>query len=191
MSPAVVDLLLVATDAIEALLAQASSGGALGVNVAPILEALRAGALPAQEVGSAAPKTDYAGVERRRSVRASVERLDQLANSMGEILLSRQALAERHRQMLALLPEMDALLGRLRKVENFRLMKGLRGAFLRIINDLEQDTVNLGYLAEGVYQQTMSLRLLPLASITEDFERSLRDLARSLGKDLDFTVSGK
>ena len=37
----------------------------------------------------------------------------------------------------------------------------------------------------------MELRLLPLATITEDFERTLRDLARSLGKELDFTVTGK
>ena len=33
--------------------------------------------------------------ERRKSVRASVERLDQLSNLMGEVLLSRQAFAER------------------------------------------------------------------------------------------------
>ncbi|MHB8708681.1 MAG: Hpt domain-containing protein, partial [Desulfuromonadales bacterium] len=85
LSSAVVDLLLVATDAIEALLAQASAGGALAVNVAPIIEALQAGALPEQDAAAAAT-SDYAGVERRRSVRASVERLDQLANGMGEIL---------------------------------------------------------------------------------------------------------
>jgi two-component system chemotaxis sensor kinase CheA len=191
VTPAIIDLLLVATDAIEALLAQASSGGSLGVNVAPILEALQAGELPEQSASPTAAPSNYSGVERRRSVRASVERLDQLANCSGEILLSRQALAERQRQLFALLPMMDTFLGRLRLAENYRLMQELRGAFLRIVSDLEQDAVQLGYQAEDIYQRAMELRLLPLATITEDFERTLRDLARSLGKEISFTVSGK
>ncbi|MCM2265843.1 MAG: hybrid sensor histidine kinase/response regulator [Desulfuromonadales bacterium] len=191
LSPAVVDLLLVATDAIEALLAQASAGGTLSVNVAPIIEALRAGALPEQTIESAATNAAHPGVERRRSVRASVERLDQLTNCMGEILLSRQALAERQRQLLTLIPVMDSFLVQLHRTENHQRMKELRSSFVRIVSDLEQDTVHLGYQAEDIYQRAMELRLLPLATITEDFERSLRDLARTLGKELDFTVTGK
>jgi len=191
LSPPVIDLLLVATDAIEALLAQASAGGAVAVNVAPILEALQAGVLPEQPIAPTAATPGQPGIERRRSVRASVERLDQLANCMGEILLSRQALTERQRELLTLVPVMDAFLAQLHQAENYRLMKELRGAFVRIISDLEQDAVNLGYQAEDIYQRAMELRLLPLATITEDFERTLRDLARTLGKELDFTVTGK
>lgn len=190
LTPAVIDLLLVATDAIEALLAQASAGNALDVNVAPILEALQTGALP--ELAAPAPAAEQAGgIERRKSVRASVERLDQLANLMGEILLSRQSLAERQRQLRELLSGMDAFLGRLRKADNYRQMKALRDALLRVSGDLEQDAVQLGYQAEEVYQRTMELRLLPFSTITDDFERTLRDLARTLGKELDFAVSGK
>lgn len=190
LTPAVIDLLLVATDAIEALLAQASAGGALDVNVAPILDALQAGALPEQ--ATAPVVTPGQGqIERRKSVRASVERLDQLSNLMGEILLSRQALGERQRQLLALLARMDGFLDRLHQAEDYRLMKEMRNTLLKIGNDLAQDAIQFGYQAEEVYQRTMELRLLPLATITDDFERSLRDLARSLGKELDFTVTGK
>lgn len=191
LTPAVIDLLLVTTDAIEALLAQASAGGAVTVNVAPILEALEAGALPEQPAAATPAKTGPASVERRKSVRASVERLDQLSNCLGEILLSRQSLAERQRQLRTLVPVMDDFLGRLRKAENYQAMKTLRSAFVRIVGELEQDAVQLGYQAEDVYQRTMELRLLPLATITEEFERTLRDLARSLGKELDFSVTGK
>jgi two-component system chemotaxis sensor kinase CheA len=190
LTPAVIDLLLVATDAIEALLAQASAGGALAVNVAPILEALQAGALP-EQVSAPVVAPSQGQVERRKSVRASVERLDQLSNLMGEILLSRQALGERQRQLMALLARVDTFLGRLRQAEDYRLMKEMRNTLLKIGNDLAQDAIQFGYQAEEVYQRTMELRLLPLATITEDFERSLRDLARSLGKELDFTVTGK
>ncbi len=189
LSPAITDLLLVATDAIEALLAQASAGGAVGVNVAPIIEALQAGALPEQK--SAPVVAASGGVERRRSVRASVERLDQLSNLMGEVLLSRQAFSERQRQLLVLLKEMDVFLERLRKAENYQQMKQLRGTLQRIASELAQDTIQFSYQAEDIYQRTMELRLLPLASITDDFERTLRDLARSLGKEIDFVVEGK
>ena len=188
LSPALIDLLLVATDAIEALLAQASAGGVVGVNVAPIIEALQAGALPEQK---AAPVVAAPAAERRRSVRASVERLDQLSNLMGEILLSRQALTEHQRQLSGLLPQIDAFLDRLRRAENFRQMKQIRGVLQKICNELAQDTTQLGYQAEEIYQRTMQLRLLPLATVTDEFERALRDLARSLGKEIDFVVEGK
>ena len=189
LTPAVIDVLLVATDAIEALLAQASAGGAVSVNVAPIIEALQGGALPEHKAAPVAAPAPVA--ERRRSVRASVERLDQLSNMMGEILLSRQALAERQRQLLGLLPKMDAFIERLNRAENSQQMKELRGTLQRICSGLAQDTIMLGYQAEEIYQRTMELRLLPLASITDDFERTLRDLARSLGKELDFVCEGK
>ena len=94
--------------------------------------------------------------------------------------------AEHQRQLLGLLPQIDVFLDRLNKTENVQLMKQLRAGLQRICNELAQDTIQLGYQAEDIYQRTMELRLLPLASITDDFERSLRDLARALGKEIDF-----
>ncbi len=184
-----IDVLLVATDAIEALMAQAQSGGGISVNVDTVVKALETGAI-ADDQPEAQPAAAYQGVERRTSIRASVERLDQLVNRMGEILLSQKAMNERQLQMSALLQELDASMSRLHVHEDVAF-KGLRNKMVALINDFERDRMQLGYQAEDVYQRTMELRLLPLATITDEFERSLRNLARSLKKEVNFMVQGQ
>jgi len=184
-----VDVLLVATDAIEALMAQAQSSGGISVNVDTVVKALETGTIAdEQEQVEVAP--DYKGTERRTSVRASVERLDQLVNRMGEILLSQKAMEARQQQMTQLLQQMDSSLGLLQGVDEHSL-QALRGNMVNLINDFERDRLQLGYQAEDVFQRTMELRLLPLATATDDFERSLRNLARNLKKEVNFIVQGQ
>jgi len=185
-----IDVLLVATDAIEALMAQAQSGGGISVNVDTVVKALETGSIaetPAEETPAAQA---YQGVERRTSIRASVERLDQLVNRMGEILLSQKAMKERQRQMSDLLQELDASISRLH-VQEDTAVKSLRNNMIALINNFERDRMQLGYQAEDVYQRTMELRLLPLATITDEFERALRNLARNLKKEVNFKVQGQ
>jgi two-component system chemotaxis sensor kinase CheA len=184
-----VDVLLVATDAIEALMAQAQSSGGISVNVDTVVKALESGALDATQDEANAP--DYQGTERRTSVRASVERLDQLVNRMGEILLSQKAMTARQAQMTTLLQELDSSMGRLQASDDGSSLQSLRGNMVALISDFERDRLQLGYQAEDVYQRTMELRLLPLATITDEFERSLRNLARNLKKEVNFTVKGQ
>ncbi len=189
-SPDLVDVLLVATDAIEALMTQAQSGGGISVNVDTVVKALKTGSISeGQKEAAVAP--DYQGVERRTSVRASVERLDQLVNRMGEILLSQKAMAARQQQMTNLLSQMDSSLGILRSRSDDHTLQALRSSMVSLINDFERDRLQFGYQADDVYQRTMELRLLPLATITDDFERSLRNLARNLKKEVNFTVQGQ
>ena len=190
LSADLVDVMLVATDAIEALTAEAHSGGEVSVNVDNVVEALETGKLHEAQLSKAAAQASP-GSERRKSVRASVERLDELVNNMGEILLCHQSLVERQKQMKTLLQKMDLFLGRLHDTEDYQVMNGIRHDMATILNDVEHDSLQLGYQAQDVYQRTMELRLLPLATITDDFERSIRDLARSLGKEVRFVVSGQ
>ena len=185
-----IDVFLVATDAIEALMAQAQSGGGISVNVDTVVKALESGAL-SEEHTEAEVSPDYQGSERRTSVRASVERLDQLVNRMGEILLSQKAMEARQQQMTALLQQMDSFIGHLQVTDDGHALKSLRGNMVGLINDFERDRLQLGYQAEDVYQRTMELRLLPLASTTDEFERSLRNLARNLKKEVNFVVQGQ
>ena len=185
-----VDVLLVATDAIEALMAQAQSSGGISVNVDTVVKALETGSITEDQTGAEAAK-DYQGSERRTSVRASVERLDQLVNRMGEILLSQKAMEARQKQMTDLLHQMDRGVGGLKLAEEDPCLSALRNSLVNLISDFERDRLQLGYQAEDVYQRTMELRLLPLATATDDFERSLRNLARNLKKELNFTVQGQ
>ncbi|MBE0575535.1 MAG: hybrid sensor histidine kinase/response regulator [Desulfuromonadales bacterium] len=184
-----IDVLLVATDAIEALMAQAQAGGGISVNVDTVVKALKSGSI-AEEQAKTEVAPDYQGTERRTSVRASVERLDQLVNRMGEILLSQKTMAARQRQMTDLLHQLDSLTAHLR-VAGDQSLQTFRSNMLGLINDFERDRLQLGYQAEDVYQRTMELRLLPLATVTDDFERSLRNLARNLKKEVNFIIQGQ
>jgi two-component system chemotaxis sensor kinase CheA len=185
-----VDVLLVAADAIEALMAQAQSSGGISVNVDTVVKALESGSIGDEEIETE-KIPDYQGAERRTSVRASVERLDQLVNRMGEILLSQKAMDARQQQMNAVLQQMDGSLNHLHFTDDGQALKALRNSLVGLISDFERDRLQLGYQAEDVYQRTMELRLLPLASTTDEFERSLRNLARSLKKELNFIVKGQ
>jgi two-component system chemotaxis sensor kinase CheA len=184
-----IDVLLVATDAIEALMAQAQAGGGISVNVDTVVKALQSGSI-AEEQAKTEVAPDYQGTERRTSVRASVERLDQLVNRMGEILLSQKSMAARQRQMTDLLHQLDSLTAHLRGAGDHSLQT-FRKNMVGLINDFERDRLQLGYQAEDVYQRTMELRLLPLATVTDDFERSLRTLARNLKKEVNFIIQGQ
>ena len=48
-------------------------------------------------------------------------------------------------------------------------LKALRSSLVSLINDFDRDRMQLGYQAEDVYQRTMELRLLPLASTADEF----------------------
>lgn len=189
-TPDLVDVLLVAGDAIEALMAQAQSAGGISVNVDTVVKALETGTIEEEDAEST-PPSDYQGAERRTSIRASVERLDQLVNRMGEILLSQKTMASRQQQMSELLKQIDSSFGHLHFSDDGHSLKALRSSLISLINDFERDRMQLGYQAEDVYQRTMELRLLPLASTTDEFERSLRNLARNLKKEVNFIVKGQ
>ncbi len=190
LSSDLIDVLLVATDAIEALMAQAQSSGGISVNVDTVVKALETGTI-SEEQADAGIVPDYKGTERRTSIRASVERLDQLVNRMGEILLSQKAMEARQQQMTDLLQQMDSSVGQLQVADDDHSLRSLRSNLVNLINDFERDRLQLGYQAEDVYQRTMELRLLPLATATDDFERSLRNLARTLKKEVNFIVQGQ
>lgn len=189
LTPALIDLLLVATDALEALTAQAHSGGEIAVNVDAVLEGLKTGVLPEHPV----LLTPRAGEEKaeRETVRASVAKLDQMVNLLGEIFIVRRMLEERGRQMNGLQGRLDGFLRRLRRAENYYLCKDILDDFTRLTLDFERDTLALGYLAGELHDGAMELRMLPLSTITDDLVRMTRDLARDQQKEIHFSLSGE
>jgi two-component system chemotaxis sensor kinase CheA len=190
LTAGLIDLLLVATDALEALTAQAHSGGEIAVNVEMVLEGLRTGVLP--EVPAAPPPTAVVPEKvERETVRASVARLDQLINLLGETLIVRRMFEERGRQLDALRGRMEVFLRRLRKAENYRLAKAILDELTRFGLDFERDTLALNYLTEELHTSAMELRMLPLATITDDLVRMARDLAREQQKEVDFALRGE
>jgi two-component system, chemotaxis family, sensor kinase CheA len=96
------------------------------------------------------------------TLRVPVEKVDQLINLVGELVIT-QAMLAQHRD------GMDPTLYR-------QLAKGLA--------DLDRNTRDL-------QQAVMSIRMIPMSTVYSRFPRMLRELAASLGKKVDFVTLGE
>lgn len=95
------------------------------------------------------------------SIRVSVEKVDQLINLVGELVIT-QAMIEQRSSML------DPMV------------------YERLLNSVNQLTRNTRDLQEAV----MSIRMMPMDYVFSRFPRMVRDLAGKLGKKVDFITHG-
>jgi two-component system chemotaxis sensor kinase CheA len=96
------------------------------------------------------------------TLRVSVEKVDQLINLVGELVITQAMLAQNSKSVdLALHQQMAAGLA-----------------------DLERNTRDL-------QESVMSIRMIPMSVVFNRFPRMLRDLAAKLGKKVDFVTHGE
>jgi two-component system, chemotaxis family, sensor kinase CheA len=95
------------------------------------------------------------------SIRVSVEKVDQLINLVGELVITQAMIEQRT--------------GSLDPIENERLL-----------SSVSQLTRNTRDLQEAV----MSIRMMPMDSVFSRFPRMVRDLASKLGKRVEFVTHG-
>jgi two-component system chemotaxis sensor kinase CheA len=128
-------------------------------------------ALPITEINSAAPDAngekkgkrdgDKAANPETTSIRVSIEKVDQLINLVGELVIT-QAMIEQRTDML------DPMSNE------------------RLLNSVSQLTRNTRDLQEAV----MSIRMMPMDYVFSRFPRMVRDLAAKLEKKVDFVTHG-
>jgi two-component system chemotaxis sensor kinase CheA len=125
--------------------------------------------LPAAKVAAAAPaepkkseKPASGAAPESTTLRVSVEKVDQLINLVGELVITQAMLTQQARQL-------DA-------VQYQALLSG--------VADLERNT---RLLQDAV----MSIRMIPMAFVFSRFPRMLRDLAGRLGKDIELKTVGE
>ena len=121
------------------------------------------------DVGSASParapaKTEKAPAAALESstLRVSVEKVDQLINLVGELVITQAMLAQNSKQIDTALYQ--------------QLAAGLA--------DLDRNTRDL-------QESVMSIRMIPMSMVFSRFPRMLRDLAAKLGKKVDFVTQGE
>ena len=95
------------------------------------------------------------------SIRVSVEKVDQLINLVGELVITHAMIEQRAGGLDPMLHE-------------------------RLLNGISQLTRNTRDLQESV----MSIRMMPMDFVFSRFPRMVRDLAAKLGKKVDFITSG-
>jgi two-component system chemotaxis sensor kinase CheA len=106
-------------------------------------------------VGAGAPSGESS------SIRVSIEKVDQLINLIGELVITQAMIEQRSDNLDPMLHE-------------------------RLLNSIGQLTRNTRDLQEAV----MSIRMMPMDFVFSRFPRMVRDLAGKLGKKVDFITNG-
>jgi two-component system chemotaxis sensor kinase CheA len=96
------------------------------------------------------------------TLRVSVEKVDQLINLVGELVITQAMLAQNSKQV------------------DTALYQQLAGG----LADLERNTRDL-------QESVMSIRMIPMSMVFSRFPRMLRDLAAKLGKKVEFVTQGE
>ncbi len=190
VTPELVDLLLLAIDAIDELVLAARSGEPVKTDVDALIAGLDTGILPATKSPEAGDKK----VSRKASaetVRTSVSRLDTLVNLIGEVQIARGMLQDKFDSMDRMRQRLDQFMGRLRKAENYQILKGIQDDLGSLFAAAEMDLFTIEQQSGMLQSEAMGLRMQPLSTITDDFETLLRGMAREQGKEVAFTVTGK
>jgi two-component system, chemotaxis family, sensor kinase CheA len=110
----------------------------------------------------AAPRAKAGSTTDSSTLRVSVEKVDQLINLVGELVITQAMLAQNSKGG--------------ERAYNEQMLAGL--------NDLERNTRDL-------QEAVMSIRMIPMSLVFNRFPRMLRDLASKLGKKVEMVTLGE
>ena len=116
---------------------------------------------PAPRAASSSSAAKGSALSESTSIRVSIERVDQLINLVGELVITQSMLAQTAQVEL---------------LDNERLYERLQ--------QLERNTREL-------QESVMSIRMLPVSSVFSRFPRLVRDLAGKLGKQIELKTFGE
>ncbi len=102
-----------------------------------------------------------------QTIRVDVDRLDNLMNIMGELVLGRNAMVQLTNRITG-------------RYEGQELM-----------DDLNQVATQLNFVTTELQMSVMKMRMLPVGKVFNKFPRVVRDLARSQNKEIELTISGE
>lgn len=108
-----------------------------------------------------ASKTAAAKAPDSGSIRVAVEKVDQLINLVGELVITQSMLLQHVSE----------------------LEPTLHGALFNTVNQLERN-------ARDLQESVMSIRMMPMEYVFSRFPRLVRDLAAKLGKKVELTLQG-
>jgi two-component system chemotaxis sensor kinase CheA len=170
---AAIDLLLKGADAVALITSALSKGEKPKLDVEEFVAAYERGEIcrgAAEEPGPAENADQLT-----ETVRANVKTLDGLVNLIGEMIINKKRL--------------EAKLSRLKEITDC-CDPGSAPLLMEFRRDLEDDVLYLDYLIQELHQKAMGLRMLPLRSISDGFERLVRDLSQKLGKEVRLEIIG-
>jgi len=146
-----------------------TAGASAGPNTSTSTEVKPSGEAPKAVVTTAKPPAAKADAPRaggggldQSTLRVSVEKVDQLINLVGELVITQAMLAQNSRNV----------------------DPGLYQQLTSGLADLERNTRDL-------QESVMSIRMIPMSGVFNRFPRMLRDLAAKLGKKVELVTQGE
>ena len=106
-------------------------------------------------------------IENLQTVRIDVERLDKLMNLVGELVIDRTRVVQISRLLAAEYKEHDQ------------------------VRALAETSDHVGRVVDELHESMMQVRMLPVGVLFSKFPRLVRDLARSLEKQVSFVIEGE
>lgn len=125
----------------------------------------------------------------RYTLRVEAERVDDLLNLAGELVISRARLVQIGRDFKGLYEELRSGDLTVRQGSALQRKKDAR-RFKKLKERLDETTVELGRLTNQVQEATMRIRMVPISQVLSRFPRMVRDLARQAGKEVQILISG-
>ena len=189
-SPPLPAELLCAAKPLSAAATPASSPGQAAPQAQPQAPAGPASALtpsaPPQPplVGSVAAKSAPQGEAEQRlkpaeTVRVRLGKLDELIKLMGEVVSSHASMRQRLKDIRALENELA-----------LSVAKPVAARLHRFVQDLRDDVQAQEVLKDELHDKMLVMRMLPLAIIFEPAAHLVREMARSVGKQVECVVKG-
>jgi two-component system chemotaxis sensor kinase CheA len=150
-----------AEKAAEVKAPEAKPSNVVNISEAKPSESKPASAEPTPASAAAHPETPKAGLSEGGSIRVSTEKIDELMNTVGELVITQSMLTQLGAKLTGVAAE--------------QLRSGLA--------TLER---NVRELQESV----MRVRMLPISFVFSRFPRMVRDLSQRLGKQVDLKMTG-
>ncbi|MCH8326955.1 MAG: chemotaxis protein CheA [Candidatus Marinimicrobia bacterium] len=128
---------------------------------------------PQVEAAVAAPAASKAAADDKhakaptQTIRVDMERLENLMNLAGELVLNRNQLGQAYSTLAAAVTSDQA------------------------IDNLDQVNNSLGRITTEIQEAVMQMRMLPISNVFRKFPRVVRDLARDKGKEIQLELIGE
>ena len=179
--------------------------------IAVRVEELARGQTAPDTAADSAPVIDKpARAPRRRaapgqSLRVAIEKLDSLTHLAPEMVIQSLKASERHAE----LRRIEFSIARLRdRVREARLAPATRSRIAELgeyadvldaitrrmrslVTNVSDDQARLTLITEELRQHVIDLTMLPVGTVFDTFPRAVRDLARSFGKEVELTMTGR
>jgi two-component system chemotaxis sensor kinase CheA len=168
------------------VLRKAEALGAVSA-LAPAVAAIEADGFDGRFAFRLRSDADVARIERELRTAGDVDRVEFEAESAAEAPVLEGA---RGRHVRVDLRRLDALMD---QIGELAIARGQLSALVaqRDDHELSDGALRIGKLAAALQEEILAARLTPVWQVFDRFPRMVRDLARRVGKQVDFRVEGK